>query len=875
MTEALQSYPIPNMVQGVSQQSPQQRRDTQAEAQFDCINSPINGCEARPGLDLIKLLTDKEYAGAFFHEIRRGTDEHYLVVISPGGECEAYDLKTGLAANIDLQTGAETYITTTGLPRDVLTACTLEDTTFICNREKIPLMSTTNKSAAAENAALVHWKAGGYLITYQLTIRIPTFDPDPGTISGKAYHWTYQTPDNSTAANGQYITTNRVAATFYRALTGGAAVVPTSGDDADDWEGTGPAATGETTGVTGAITATSLGFNVALNGNVIKIWRDDDVVWSIDTADGVGDTYMRAFKAADGAQAFSDLPRNAFSDFVVKIRGSEKNTDDDYYVRYHSENGKRGIWQECPKPGISVGFNDTLMPFILVNTDTNEFELKKAPWGERVSGDAENTSKDPGFIGKRIQDMFYDNNRLAIMWEGGVVWSKTNNPYVYFPSSAQTILATDPVDILVGGGRFIVQLRKAVQMDEATFLWSQKKQFRVTSGQEPFKQDTVESKPNTSFEFSEVVDPLPVAESLYFVNEPGRYATMRDLTIQEGKPRGSTEVTGHIKKYIPSGVRCISASDILGLMFLSTDGDKKNLWVYNFLIGDNDQGVITRLQSAWNIWRLPNSGDVLWHTISSNLLYVVVQRPEGVALLKADLSVDLVDAETGAEYLTRLDYRVRDDFADIVAKTYSPEDNKTIITLPWDLTECAGTYDALDPALWPVFVAQREAEGDIPRGKVWPLEQVVGNQIIVTGDCSETPLYIGYRIRAERTETTLYLRSQGQLTPVDRLQVMNYIVTYSKTGYFRIEVEEPHRTAPWTYIMGGRVFGDPANLIGAYPLDEGQHKVPVKAQNTECTITLINDSFLPSRWQTAEYQYTATLRATPGGARGRGGAAGV
>jgi hypothetical protein len=596
----------------------------------------------------------------------------------------------------------------------------------------------------------------------------------------------------------------------------------------------------------------SLGFTVRLNGNCIMISRDDNLPFTVDTADGVGDTYMRAVK--DTAQSFSQLPSNCFKGFTCKVKGTNKETADDYWVQFMEGDGAQGYWQEVVAPNTPYTFDPDSMPHALVNTGPGEFTFQIAPWGYRFSGDGVDSAKDPSFVGRQIYDMAYDNNRLLIVTEGAASWSKLNDPFVYFPGSAQTTLATDPIDVKIGGGKQIVLLRKVVQTNETTFLWAQQAQFRVSSGQDSFRQDTVESKRTSSYEFAEQPEPLPVASSLYFATEPGLFATIRDLTLQNGQVQGDADVTAHIKRYIKSGVRRIVASDTLGIMAVQSDGSPTWLYIYNFLLGTNEQGAATRLQSAWNTWRLPGDSTVLYCTILANRMDLVLQRPDGVILAHVDLSPGLRDPMS-QDYLTRLDYRMTEAN---VAMTYNASTHRTTIALPFRMSEAIGD-EGRSKNDRKCFVVTRTTSAASRRGTAWNIVSLAspGDEVVVEGDCTSEALFIGYRIRAERTESAFYLRSPKGMIPTKRLQVVNFLVTHAESGYYRAEVTQ-RGALKARMEMTGRTFGDPDNRLGSFPITDGQLLVPVNSEALDCNITLINDSFLPSKWQTAEYHYMAT-----------------
>ena len=59
------------------------------------------------------------------------------------------------------------------------------------------------------------------------------------------------------------------------------------------------------------------------------------------------------------------------------------------------------------------------------------------------------------------------------------------------------------------------------------------------------------------------------------------------------------------------------------------------------------------------------------------------------------------------------------------------------------------------------------------------------------------------------------------------------------------------------------VEGDPLNVTDRYPITEGTFPIPISAPNDQFHCRLVNDSFLPSRWTTAQYNYTAAFLAQP------------
>lgn len=829
---------VPNLIQGVSQQAPMQRRDTQCEEQFDCMNSPVDGCVARLGSDLIKFLSGTTLSGAFFFDIRRSASEWYLGVVYPG-VIRVFDLAdfTECTVNVDPSDAHEAYLTAvSGQSRDAFTATSIDDYTFVANKQIVPAMAGT-LSPARPKEALFYFRAGNYQTRFVIAI----------IYAGTRYTWTYTTPDNSVAGNAYYVTTNQLAATFFKAMTGAAAPVPTSGSSgrgvgATD-DGTPPSGWPDPTGGT---TAISLGFSMEINGNVIRVWREDGNEFEVETTDGNGDTLLKGVKAK--VSSLSDLPNRCFEGFTVKVQGDAKAADDDYYAKYVLDGTNGGYWEETVAPGVPIGLNPDTMPYQLVNTGYRTFTFGRTQWGGRVVGDVD-SAPDPSFVGRSIQHLAYDNQRLAILTEAGPIWSKARNPFVFFPDTVQTKLAEAPIDTTVSGTEEVSLLRRFVHKSGATFLWADQLQFSVSSGTQPFTQETVEIKPSTSFEVIAQARPCGVAQSLFFASTFGSNAIIRDLYVtgdQRTAPQ-DTDVTGHVPRYIPNGVRWLAASDLLSLLFVQTDGAPQNLYVYNWLISGEQRPL-----SAWNTWRFPASSTILWIGTYRSATRVLIQRPDGLAVTSLTLGIRGVDTEPGATYATRMDMRIRESaFTSI---TYDAGTNRTTITMPYALTGGTPLVAVRDDDLVP--------SGGRGRGHAPKILSVGTNTIVLAGDYRGHHFYVGFRIRSERLESRFFLRDEAGSIPAERLQVRWIDYVHARTGYYRVEVSQKNGQQ-WSYPFEGRVMGDAGNILDTVVLDDGHLHVPVNSEAGQVSVRLVNDSFLPSAWQSAVWAYEAVVRAPP------------
>ena len=339
---SIESQVIPNLIQGISQQAAQQRRDSQCEDQLNCLNSPKDGALSRHGFDVLAVHAGMVTgSGPFFHQIIRGDDEHYLLHVGTGSvHIGAINLETGVTWDTVPNANLIGALAGTGEAKDRFTAQTIEDTTFLANKQTVPAMQASGSSpltSTRKKEALFFFKAGQYAGTYAITI----------IYAGTSYTYKYKTPDNSTASNAEYIATPQIAATFFRAMTGVTATTTPStygvggvepGDPGGSTHAGGPSIVTKP-----GVTLTSAGFGVEINGNLLRVYRSDDDDFEIDTADGQGDTFLVGLK--DNIRAFSDLPRGGFEGMVFRVSGKADAPDaTDYFVKYVNKTASQGYW---------------------------------------------------------------------------------------------------------------------------------------------------------------------------------------------------------------------------------------------------------------------------------------------------------------------------------------------------------------------------------------------------------------------------------------------------------------------------------------------------------------------------------------------------
>ena len=199
---------VPNLIQGVSQQSPRVRIPGQCEDQLNAFPTVTKGLTKRPPARLIKKLTDANVfnKGDMIHFIERSATERYVVVIEHRSQSDrqgvlrAFNVDTGAEATIEGVTGGyninNNYLQLkatddTLFPASdshkLLKARTLGDSTFILNTTKTVAKSTdpNDKSPDLDKSrALVFIKQGDFGKKYGLKFsEVGRFSDDGATFA--------------------------------------------------------------------------------------------------------------------------------------------------------------------------------------------------------------------------------------------------------------------------------------------------------------------------------------------------------------------------------------------------------------------------------------------------------------------------------------------------------------------------------------------------------------------------------------------------------------------------------------------------------------------------------------------------------------------
>ncbi len=759
---ALISESIPNLINGVSQQPPSLRLKTQAEIQENGLSTVVDGLRKRPPTEHVaKLINGTALENAFIHTIRRDEKEFYILCVTPT-QVLVYD-KDGVQRTV---IGDASYFSGITDPLNQLTATSIADYTFIVNKTKT-VTKRADKSEKRPPEALIYVRQGDYLTDYKITVNYGT-----GSIAVAK-----TTLDASAAANQTDVKTNKIASDLKTALTSN---LP------------------------------SAMFDVELFQNVIYIKRKDNAGdFTVSVEDSRGNTFLKAFKGQ--ASDFLDLPPTGKLGFRIKVMGSAKDQEDDYYVSLQDPQGNgQYIWREDVASDIELGFDKTTMPHQLVKQADGTFKLEQAAWEDRTVGD-NFTNPFPSFTGSKINDIFFHRNRLGFLSDENVIFSEAGEYTNFFLKTTLTGLDSNPIDVAVSNNQVSI-LKHAVPFNESLLVFSDLTQF-VVKAADLLTPESVSIDVSTQFEASLRAKPVGAGRFVFFAFRRGAWSGVREYYVEQQSDSNTNalEITAHVPRYISGEVKKLVASSNEETLLAITEGDPNAVYVYRYYWSASE-----KLQSSWSRWTF--DGKVLNVDFNMSDIYLLIQRTDGVYLERINLSRDSARGVTDTGFPVHLDRRVMLQTGGLTAVPYTDSKLQYV------------TYKGkiIKPSELSTYLAQGVVYAGIP-----------------------------YRFRYRFSE--IVVKTDNEPITIGRLQLRNINLVYYDTGLFEAWVYPKNRD-PYVSRFTGRVVGSINNTLGKIPLEYGTFKIPVLSKSDQVYIEIISDSYLPCAFQSAEWEGFYQLR---------------
>lgn len=766
---------IPNLIGGVSQQPELIRLPSHLKAQVNGYSSPASGLSKRN--PTIHLGTIPSFTGQGYHTtLDYGTRGVIHLEIQPNtGILKAVTdqgVPIPLYNDAGAALGALPYLAHAD-PAKVMRVVKEADTTFLLNTDKV-VGTITEAAALTTYQALVWVRAGNYGRTY--AVNVPAI----------GFTASVTTPDGSTSSHINSTRTDSIAESLRASLAGA-------------------------------------GVSVVRSGSVLTLSGSNLTGLSVSDGDG-GNSLLLVYKSI---RSITELPSHGSTDgFSVKVEGGDATEAGDYFLRYNAD---QRIYLEVRSPWTEhKGPDPATLPLIMI-PHSDGYKVKQASWGKRLVGDS-GTSGDPEFLGQKINDLFFHQDRLGLISGENFDLSEQGNYYNFYRTTVRDLLDTDPISGSVTHPN-VSTLRHAVPFNKRLLFFADSAQFEIVSDG-ALTPKSVATRALTEFQCSARVRPLSMGASLYFPADRGDYGAFYNFFVAGiDSLEDAADISGHVPRYIPKGATHMAASPVNNLFVAHTPQAPNKLYVYQFYQDGNE-----RLQSAWHEWDLGSEVKVLNVAVIGSYASLILAR-SGIVFSEA---IDLSMSPSGL----RMD-QIFSVFPEAITVVEVDGYNHSRFTFPYQTT--GGVFHA-------VVTSGTAAH---PTGTVAEVTLEAGGTGLVRGDFTGCTLRVGRQYRFAGTLGQFMVREDagGASAGVSRgrTQVARAWVNYTGSGPFSVEVGGPGKE-PRTYRSTGRFLGSFSAIVGAPSFGDGRFAFPVLGQNTQTEVTLVNDTPFPSSFLSVDWE---------------------
>jgi hypothetical protein len=579
---------IPNFLGGVSKQPDDKKLPGQVVEAINAYADPTYGLSKRPGTKWLGNLssTTNEFQNGKWFYINRDDTEKYIGVIY-GTSIKIWNVNNPAATVTVTNTGSSYLTYGSSNAKNSLQVLTVQDTTIVANNQ-VTVTTQAAPSFTAKSKATIRLYSAEYGAEYYVKV-------------GSAAAYSFTTKNTEDPANTN-TTTNKVL----------------NATDILDQIFT-------NISLPAGVTKTKCKGSIELSGSS---------AFTIEARGGISGEELRAFQ--DEANNFSELPAESVQGRVIKINNTVAK-EDSYYATFIAENGVsgKGSWQETVAPNVSKGLTASTMPHELVNTALNTFELRPITWEERLVGDND-TNEHPSFVGKKIQQVFFHNNRLGFLTGDNVSMSQSGEFYNFYHVSALTQADNDPIDISCSSLRPAV-LHSVLPAAQGLVLFSKSQQFLMYSDDGILTPKTSVIRTISNYENEELIPPVDVGTNMVFLSKSPGYTRIYAMATRGQQENPDVLDIGRVvSEWVPDSVADLIASPQNSFFAMYGPSSQYVYFFRTYTVGEE-----TAMQTWFN-WKM--QGNVQFFTVDSDDTYIVTYQSGQYTLCKANLTQTPDDA---------------------------------------------------------------------------------------------------------------------------------------------------------------------------------------------------------------------------------------
>lgn len=605
-----------SLLQGISQQPNRDRQQGQCEDSLNLVPSPVNGLHDRPPTEFIgPFVTGFDASDAKFHNYVSG-EEKYLIGFNET-QIEVVD-KDNAPVTVTIDPDALPYLTagnTSGTFSERFHNVTVGDVTLVCNRTVQPLVLVGSAVQWADSLIYFRTVAPGKKVTVTVSA--------PGQPTITVEH--NISPIVSSVQLVGSDSTNRDVDLQNRTVLAATDVVAKRISDLLNANGT----------FTANYTSVVQGAVIVITSKQVEGPDNLRKEITLSVTDDLGGTAIYCINR-ELPQA-SGLPIYAPHGYIVRITGDGTTVQDDYFLQFLAPsatgfNSQPGQWKEVTHPKEDFRIDARTMPHALIRTATGDFtftpleEAKVALiagaedifWDDREAGSSVSNAF-PDFMQGPIQDMGLFQDRLFMIANESITFSRSRNYWNFFKQTATTEVVSDPIN-KASNNNEVAQLRFAIQHNRDLILFADNSQFRIT-GSRPLTPANASLSVTTNFGTDLKVSPVAAGEVIFFPYRTGNFSGIREFfTVGTQATNNARPITSHVERLIKGSVVEIIANTQEDVLVVRGDANPNEILVYHYLWQDEE-----RVQAAWGRWNFCNSKDVLYMYFDRSDLTIVMR----------------------------------------------------------------------------------------------------------------------------------------------------------------------------------------------------------------------------------------------------------
>ena len=637
-----------SLLQGVSQQLPEERLPGQLTSQVNMVSDPVTNLRRRPGVLFRKswawASADYAHSLGWFTDIA-GSRVHILLNTNTGNIRilnENFVEEASLNAGAYLTNADPTHIRATSVGNEF----------FLCNVNKSPVVQYGTTDPNPANSGFFYIVAGAFSKGYNVNIvhgdgaLTATYTTPPGTGSGDAAHATPEyiaeqlfnqlvgnsfsdvritgmigtglsfasefhlqenigsstTPNwqNRTLAAPFEMTADRIANGFlryqYEAEDPGTVSFNFQVKVGGTWKSTVYTSSIIALDWTATVPLAVFTSQVTLSGDpTLFVQRDGPYVFvsrtgGISVNTSVGSGFMVASKSGV-VPSTGDLPArlpSAANGFICRV-GTK---DSPQYYRYNhlttewSETGAWGSPNSITNVPISILWNGTA------------WALRTTAFDGRTAGDNDSNELHE-WMTYGITGMGTYQGRLVLMSGPLVSLSASNKPRQFFRSTVSSLLNSDAIEVGAGMNS-ATAYEWAIPFQKDLVLFSRTYQAVIPSGNSAITPATATVVPTSAHETDTTSSPITLGRTLMYCTPKSEdfFGAMEMIPSNYTDSQYvSQDSTPHLPKYMGGRCRFAVSSGVASLALFSPSGDPYSLVVHEYhWDGDN------KVQQAWHQW---------------------------------------------------------------------------------------------------------------------------------------------------------------------------------------------------------------------------------------------------------------------------------